>query len=216
MTKILAQTGASLADVYDVKGSVVSVEQLASREVFLTHDMGATIFSERFTNSLRHSTSGAIAQDISWAVNLGEPPTTPYRLTAIQVRIDTAARVLLASIAIRNPDNDRECPIWSWSSATDSETLIRFSVDGAAAGAVIFLQPSPANVLLPQLIAGSAQPAAISDPPSPLVLASSELIFRGTSAGFGAGTVTCNVVMHISFPTGLGGINSHGLPIPSW
>lgn len=216
MTKVLAQVGTSLADVYDVEGSIAGVDQLVTRDVGLVHEMGKTVFSERFTTGIRGSTSGAVAQNVSWAINLGQTPTTPYRVLAIKISISVTARVSLASVAIQNPTNSREIPIWSWDILNDAETRIRFSDDGGAAGAVIFLQPAPGNVMLPQLLAGSAQPGAIADPGTALVNPSSELIFRGTTDGFGAGTVTANLLYHLGFPSSLGGINSHGLPIPSW
>jgi len=77
----------------------------------------------------------------------------------------------------------------------------------------IFLQPNPANVLLPHMMAGTDQPTTglVGAERGP----ASELVFRGLSATFGAGTVTVNVLLHLGMST-TRALSSRGLPIPSW
>ena len=45
MVKILSQAGISLADLYNVEGSIAGIEQLDTRELPIVHEMSGTIFS---------------------------------------------------------------------------------------------------------------------------------------------------------------------------
>lgn len=203
MVKILSQAGNSLADIYDAKGSVAGIEQLETRELPIVHEMGSTIFSERFSTFIRSISSGAIAQGTAWNAVITDLPNNAFRIFGIRIFISTTARVTLASLAIQQ-DDGREIPIWTWDDATDIELRARFSDDGAAAGTTQFLQPSPGNVMLPHMMAGNDQPQAIPN-----------LAFRGLTSAFGAGTVTSVALIDIGFGQ-IGGISSRGLPLPSW
>jgi len=208
MVKILSQSGNSLADTYDVQGSVAGIEQLETRELPIVHEMGATVFSERYSTFIRSANTGAIAQSTAFNVVLNDLPGGAFRVFAIQVFIDTTARIDIASVAARDRGNDREIPIWIWDSTPDGEVRVRFVNDGAGAANVQFLQPSPANIIIPHMMAGAGQPQFVGD-----------LAFRGTSNAFGAGTVTATVLIHLGF-SAIGGVpgntTSRGLPIPSW
>jgi len=63
MPKVLGQVGVSLADAYDIEGSIAGVDELVTRDVSLTHDMAATIFSERVSTAIRRSATAALAQN---------------------------------------------------------------------------------------------------------------------------------------------------------
>lgn len=204
MVKILSSSGRSLSDLYDVQGSIVGIEQLESREVSLVHEMGGTIFSERYSTFTRRAITGDISQSTAFNVVLEDLPSHFFNLIAISVLVSTAARVSNASVAIRNPLSGREMPIWIWASATDAEIAVRFSNDGAAVATGIFLQPNLANVQLPQMMAGAGQPQHVSS-----------LALRGFTSAFGAGTVEVTAFLHVEFAA-LGALSSRGLPFPSW
>lgn len=204
MVKILSQTGMSLADIYDVVGSVAGVEQLESREVTLLHEMGATIFSERYSQFIRAGSSGAIAQSVNFNVVLNDLPSFPFRILGVSVFADAAARVALASVALRSASNDREIPIWIYDFNVDVEVLVRHSLDGAAVVNTTFLRPTQLLEAIPAMAAGLTQPQRVN-----------EIAFRGQAIAFGAGTVTVRMLLHLGFGQ-VGGISSRGLPIPSW
>ena len=204
MTKILSQAGNSLADVYDVEGSIAGIDQLETRELPIMHEMGATIFSERFGGVLVSATSAAVNQSTAWNIGLVGLPAHVWRVFGIQVFVNATARVDFCSICVRETVSGREMPIWAWDSAADSEYNVRFSDDGGAIATTIFLQPAAANKQLPHLMAGAGQPQAVA-----------QLVFRGISSAFGAGTVTADVLTHVGFPD-VAGLSSRGLPIPSW
>lgn len=203
MVKILSQTGISLADAYDVEGSIAGVENLESRDVSLVHEMGSTIFSERFSSFMRLATAAAVSQSSAWEVILNDLPAGALRLIAITVEVTPTARVSLASVALREPVQEREMPIWLWDSAVDGEVSARNSTDGSV-GTRIFLRPTTPINPIPYLVAGTGQPQSIPD-----------IAFRGITSAFGAGTVTVRALLHFGFSQ-IGGISSKGLPIPSW
>lgn len=204
MVRILSKSGDSLADMYDVRGSVAGIDELITQELPIVHEMGSTVFSERFSTEILRISSAAQSQNDDWGTLLQGLPNTVFRIMGIRVFVDVTARVTLASLAMRDPITARETPIWSWDDATDAETSIRFSDDGAATGVAIFLQPAPGNVQLPHTGSGTEQPQHVSG-----------LIFRGTTPGFGAGTVEVVALVDIAFAQ-IGGVSSRGLPIPSW
>lgn len=204
MVAILGDAGKSIADLYDVEGSIVDIRELHTAELPIVHEMGATLFSERYSGFLRNATSGAIIQSTAFNVVIDSLPAGPFRIYGVTVFINNAGRIDFASVAIRNPLDGREMPIWIWDSSTDAEVRVRFSDDGAAVGTQLFLQPNAGNVIFPQLIAGLGQPQDVRD-----------IAFRGISTAFGAGNVTCDLLVHVGFSQ-VGGLSSRGLPIPSW
>lgn len=204
MVKILSQTGNSLADIYDVEGSIAGIEQLETRELPIVHELGATAFSERFSTILLTAVSGAVLQSVGWSALVAGLPSHVCRIIAVRVFIDVTARLDICSLAARDPVSGREIPIWAWDSATDPEITVRFSDDGAGPAATQFLQPAQANTQLPHILAGVGQPQPVSD-----------LMFRGISSAFGAGNLNATVLVYVGF-TAVGGLSSRGLPIPSW
>lgn len=204
MVKILSQAGTSLADTYNVEGSIAGIEQLETRELPIVHEMGGTVFSERLSSSIRHASSGAINQSTNWNVILTDLPVTPFRILGVTVFISTTARVTIASVAVRHPGDDREIPIWIWDAARDVEVRARFTDTGAAVATTQFLRPLELMEAIPHMGLGTEQPQPAS-----------EIAFRGQTAGFGAGTVTATMIMHVQFSQ-VAGLSSRGLPIPSW
>lgn len=201
MAKILSQSGISLADMYDVQGSIAGIEELNTRELPLVHEMGGTLFSERFSSFIRRLSSGALGQNLNWSSVIEDTPTTPYRILGASMLSDVQARVSLASLAIGNRGNTRELPILAFDSGLDSEVSIRFNREGSVVTAFL-LRPIIQN--LPHLTTGRDQIQSVP-----------HLAFRGQTSAFGAGTVNVDAYIHLGFAA-LRGVSSHGLPIPSW
>ena len=192
----------SLGDAYDIEGSVIGIEQLETREVHLVHEMGATMFSERFSGLIRKVESGDIAQSTAWGVVVDDLPDHPFRVLGIEVFVDTGGRVNLATLSAREPTVPRETPMWNFDNASDSEVEVMFSDDGGPGAATPFLEPGFSRI--PSLLAGAGQPQRVND-----------IVFRGLTTAFGAGTVEAIALIHIGF-VAVGGVSSRGLPLPSW
>jgi len=202
MSKVLGQSGRSLADLYDVQGSIAGIEQLDTRELTIVHETGATIFSERFSTFIRRSSSGTLIQNTAWNVIISDLPSGPYRILGISVIADAQGCVSLASLSLREHVTGRETPVHAWDSVSDSQISIRWSDDGTAAVTAFLLRPNTADI--PHITAGRGQPQMVRD-----------LVFRGLTSGFGAGGVAIIALIHVAFSE-VGGLSSFGLPIPSW
>ena len=208
MARVLGKAGVSLADVYDVEGSVSGVADLRSEEVQTVHEMGATIFSERLNAAITIITTGAIAQNIDFGVGLAQPLTV-RRIVALVVIASTAGRTARAQVSITGGEagSQTECPLFSWESGTgtDLERELRIEVDGVAA-AHHQLVPGPSSIVsVPSFVVGSQGP----------IVDQSRVIMRGRTGAFGAGTVVVRCVLYQAFSE-VEGISSFGLPVPSW
>lgn len=210
MVKVLAQAGISLADVYDVEGSIAGVDQLDVTEVKAVHDLGPQIHSERLLSVLIQQNSTALAQNLTWNLTTGNFPDSVARMFGMALFADVAGRLTSASVHITDTDTGREMPLFAWESVTGVFIPTRWSNNGAAVATLQLLRPGPGAVnMIPTLLTrmgGSGQMPTIT--------------FRGVTAGFGAGTVTCFLVYHIARPNRVtpvaGDPSSHGLPIPGW
>jgi len=205
--KILGQAGVSLADVYDIEGSVVGLENLDVSEVKAVHDLGGQIHSERLISFIVLSSSGAVNQSAAIGVTAGGIPDSVNRLLGVSVLASAAARVDHVALTIQDADTGREFPIWSWDTNDDREQQILWSLDGAGAAAFFLL--STLVTQLPQLLTRLGTSLAMP-----------QLVMRGTTSAFGAGTVTVRALYHLCRPnTGNptpGEPSSHGLPLPGW
>lgn len=204
MPKILSQAGVSLADVYDIVGSVAGVETLESRNISLVHEMGATIFSERLNGVVRRAGQTGILQSVAFDVAINDLPTTPTRIHAVCAFANITSRLSLVQVSMRQRDNAREIPILIWDSAIDDEVSVRLQDDGGAVATVFMLRPTGGFYQLgPNLIGGENLQVVRN------------LVMRGQTSAFGAGTVDITFLTYISF-SALEGVSSHGLPLPSW
>jgi len=201
MVKILSQAGNSLADTYDVVGSVAGIDELETRELPIVHEMGGTVFSERLRGEIGRLPTAALNQSATFDISLALPEAVS-RILAVLVLADTAARVDEAQVSIRQGVTGREMPIFLWDTADNVESTIRIIENGGAAGDQVALIPDPRQV--PNMAFGTAQPVG-----------QSVLVFRGNTAAFGAGTVTLVALVYHAFSQ-LEGVSSRGLPIPSW
>jgi len=203
MVKILSKSGDSLADTYDVEGSIAGIEQLRSEEITLVHEMGSTLFSERVTTTIRRTDTGDVLQDTDFEIALTDLPAVPTRLTAVAVITSTPARILNVAVLLRDPNADREIPVWVWDQTNSLLVEIR---DQGARQPRFMLVAQPAMTMLPILIGGIGQPQ---------LGAVSQTVIAGRTTSFGAGNVDIQGLWHIAFSQ-IGGLSSRGLPIPGW
>jgi len=209
MGKILSQSGISLADVYDVEGSIVGVDQLVTEEVQLVHEMGATIMAERL-QSFFVRLQVTPSQGAGWTLSSGQLPDCANRVLGAGVFIPLAntTDISHASLSIQNPVISREMPFWTWdASIGDDEVDMRWNDDGAGIANVKVLRSQV--VTTPTLITrvGVSRNMPV-------------IRFSGETTAFGAGTVTVTAIVHLIRPTpsvvAPGEPSSHGLPIPGW
>lgn len=203
MVKVLSQSGMSLADVYDVQGSIAGIEQLESREVSLVHEMGGTIFSERISGAIRRMATAAINQDTNYEVVLSDLPNHPWRVLSVFAMESTSGRVSTCQISLFDADAIREVPLMVWAAANDLRSAIRIR-DGGATGDQTALVPAT-GWQTPNLGIGVPQRETVN-----------QLAMRGRTAGFGAGTVTVVGLVYIAHTHIGGGLSSRGLPLPGW
>lgn len=207
MPKILSQAGDSLADSYDVAGSIAGVDDLITQDVQLLHEMGGTIFSERLTSQVLTIASGAIAQNSEFSGAFEDAADSPTRILGIQVLTSAAGRVQLASVSILRADGGQEQPIFVFDSTDDEEGLVVCSIDGASSATYGHLSPRLAStpILMTRMGDSNSMPG---------------LKLRGLTEGFGGGTVQITALVLIAragpaVPVP-GTPESHGLPVPSW
>jgi len=203
MPKILSRSGDSLADVYDVAGSIAGIDNLQSADVNLVHEMGTTIFSERLTGIISSLPTAAIAQNLAFGAVFSFAGQ-PSRILAAHVfpnQIET--RLDDVVINVQGPGTDlTEIPIWMWKQA-DGAQNVRFIFEGTTTDN-LFLTPAVNQITIPSLLLGSNAPQA-----------QSSIAIRGNTSGFGAGTVVITAIVYLAFAE-LGGVSSRGLPLPSW
>jgi len=204
MVKILSQAGTSLADMYNVQGSIAGIDQLESNEVTLAHEMGALIFSERLSGAIRRASSGAILQTTTFDIVLNDLPSGIARILGVMVLSANGSRVANASVYVRDDAAGREVPIFLWDS---TQTILTVRMEENAGGAVALnvLTSDLNSAFLPSLLIGVGQPQRVNS-----------IAFRGLSTTFGAGTVTVTAVIYVAFSQLGGTRRNRGLPIPAW
>ena len=210
MVKILSQGGRSLADMYDIEGSIAGIEQLESREVTLVHEMGATLFSERMRNTFRRSTVLA-SQNLAFIIPITNFPPGISRILGVQVLADDATRVDRCQVSINDPvsSGGQDVPIW----ASKSVTLgvgVEFQTQNIANAGVTtttdLLVPEVGTVQLPTFVLGDDQGVGFN---------MRNVTLRGFTEGFGAGTVLVTLLLHFAF-TFTSGVSAYGANVPSW
>lgn len=205
--KILSQAGTSLADVYDIEGSVAGLHSIDVDEIKGVHELGGQIHSERLVAFLTTQTTGGVLQNTTFANTSGSFPDSINRIMHLSVLASVGARLAHVSVAFQDTASGREIPIWVWDNADDRDQAIEWSNDGAGATTVQHLSTLVTH--LPTLMTRVGTPRLMG-----------ALILRGLTSGFGAGTVTVFLVTQILRPNPAvvvpGDPSSHGLPIPSW
>lgn len=208
--RVRAQIGASLADIYDVEGSKVDIERLEDRDVKLTHDMGGVGFSERFATRIRRVESGNVAQSTAFGTLLNTSlDPAHHRVLGIQVLVDVTSRCADATVSIADRFTGREFPIWVWD-GTNEDTQ-RFAEETGSVANHLVLRPLPAYSLVPNIKVGDERGDFSSTTGMRWTYS-----LRGTTTAFGAGNLVLTLRVYHAFATNAGGLNSRGLPVPSW
>ena len=207
--KILSQAGTSLADVYDVEGSVVGLENLDVSDIKGVHDLGPQIHSERLIVFGLIANTGNVLQSANFNVELGAFPDSINRVLSVFVISDTATAMRFCTVSITDPDTDADHPIWCWSSVDDVESFVRIDV-GAGVATQFAMRPlSQVAGGLPTMIGRTGATEAMPT-----------LNFRGETLAFGGGNMVARAFIQIMRPDpgapAPGHPSSHGLPIPSW
>lgn len=203
-SKILSQSGISLADAYEVQGSIAGVENLDSEDVKVVHEMGGTMFSERLSGTIRRRSTGDLNQSTIFNQLITDLPAGPFKISNVVVLADLSARVNNIQVSIRDPISERESPFFIWDNTTDVTNDIRIQDDGAAVADMRILIPAASQSLQGLVQIGGGQPQSVPD-----------IAMRGQTLAFGAGTVEIILLLYLEFSQ-VGGISSFGLPIPGW
>ncbi len=203
--KILSQAGTSVADIYDIEGSVVGLESLDVGDIKGVHEMGGTIHSERLQSFIVAVGPGDILQTITWGSTAGGIPDSINRFLGLCVVVDVAARITNATVSIRDAAG-QELPIWNWDVTNDVENTILIARPGAGVTAEFNLVGKFDHSI--ELLTRGQTPLM------------PDIVFRGISETFGAGNVNPLCLFHLARPNSgappAGEPSSHGLPIPGW
>ena len=206
MTKILSRSGASLADIYDVEGSIAGIEQLETRELPIVHELGATVFSERFTTRVFRVTSGAIAASTAFNVEETNLPERPCRLLGVQVITSFTSRLVQVAVLGTDPVLGQDFPLWVLDTSAIASEGVNME-DAGGAGAFAILVPRTGLNVFPAFVGGKNQQ---DDMVSSVTLA-------GLTTAFGAGTVTTTALLLLAFARTDGPRPPPaGVPVPSW
>jgi len=207
--KILGEAGKSLADIYDVEGSVVDVDEVDASIVQGVHDLGPTIASERMGSSIIILRTGDELQTVNF--NVVTPLTDMPGITRIlgATIMADGDRVLTCGLWLLDQAVNAESLLWAWDGTLDDVLpAFRVNVLGTIAARTI-LRPVTNMAALPGIAFGPGQRAQMP-----------AFALRGTTTTFGAGTV--EIAAHIQIAnsditgTGTGAPSSIGLPVPSW
>lgn len=206
MVKVLTKSGDSLADVYDVTGSIAGIESLQTEELPIVHEMGSTIFSERLSGSIRRAASAATLQSANFTTFLNDFPSGAYRILGVQVLVANPLQVdsVQVSIVSAAPGPGREIPIFIWDDTNDVETRIFINNEGVLSNVTALVSsrgPTP-----PSMGISFGQPQGVGE----------RLVMRGLTNAFGGGTMVATCLVYVGFTQVAPGLSSRGLPVPSW
>ena len=203
MAKILSKSGDSLADNYDVAGSVAGIDQLNSEDVNLVHEMGGQLVSERMGARVLVIPSGLIAQSTAFITNFftGNGIT---RILAIQVVTNGIGGLANLAVSVTTPVGvtSTDVPLFGWDSTGGLAVAIQVLINNTLA-TLSMLTPEAA-IQVPQIMMGQNQAEPVST-----------LTMRGLTNAFGGGTIETTALIYTASPN-VGGLSSRGLPMPSW
>ena len=206
MPKILAQAGISLADVYNVEGSVAGTDELLSKEVSLVHEMGGQILSERLLTHTINIETAALLQNVDYRILFSNLPDCPNRIVSVIVAADVPARVLHATVCVSPVTSGSDAVLWNHTGAVDGDYELRMEDSGVVVNLVGL---DPHFSFVPFLVTRAGDEALMP-----------QVILSGRTTGFGAGDVSVQAFVTViraqrNNPAA-GEPTSHGLPIPSW
>jgi len=205
VSKVLGQVGVSLADQYDVKGSIVGVAELDAQDVKVVHDLSHTMLSERLSTRIIQTQSAALSQSQSFNLLIGpaeiapQLPGTVTRLLGVMVFAD-ATRVSRVQCSINEPATALDLPFFVWDASIDLAVDVNIEGD-----LVTYFRPThPLPWGAASLLCGLDQPQSTP-----------AIAVRGITTAFGAGTVTITARFLIAFAASAG-LSSYGVTVPSW
>lgn len=199
--KVQSRAGDSLVEVYDVKGSQAPIEKIDIADVKGVHELGETIFSERFSVFQRRAEQSG-NQSAIITKTMEDLPAGAVRLLGLTVFTDDASRLDDVAVSLQDDQaSPQSIPIWIWDGTNTVNAL--FSDVGIVAVKTV-LVPSAPLLQMPNMFASGGQPQSII-----------KIMTRSTTNAFGAGTVKVVLIAYLGFAA-IGGISSRGLPIPSW
>jgi len=204
--KVLGNAGKSLADIYDVDGSIVEIEELDSAQVKVVHELGGPIFAERIEGHILTASTAAIDQSLNFAATISGLAKVPMmRVLGVMVSVDTTARIANCAVSLRGQAQAgalaQEIPIWVWD-GTNTDAVRHF-IDDVLADALV-LRPEAVYSNQPNIMIGFPQPVRVNS-----------IACRGSTSAFGAGDVTITLMAYLAFPAAPA-LEGGGLPIPSW
>jgi len=215
VTKYQSQAGSSMADTYDTVGSKLDLDEInASQGVSIVENLGDRTMAERINTVLLGDSSDPTAASTDFNVNIlgstavpGFDAVTRVLGCSVFVAAADASKVENWSLYVRDHTIGREMAIMAWDLADDGERRCVWNNDGG--GAEDFLNLKPASHMIPTLLTRTGVSRVLP-----------QLMFRGTMAAFGAGTVEAFIVVQlaraITAAPAPGEPSSHGLPLPSW
>ena len=210
MAKILGHGGSSVAGNYDVEGSQIGIKDLRSDAVHLVHDMAGQLWNERVGCNILRLFPGTRSQSQSWLTELVggiDISEGVHRIIGVCIITDDESRLTRAQLSIGNAvaGAEREIPIFCWDSAVDTHRTIRMVDNGGAVNNFDYLIPTGFAGVQPSIMWGREYNASCPN-----------LLFRGATLAFGAGTVDPICRVYIAGPTDFPSASSLGLPVPSW
>lgn len=203
MVKILSQAGISLADMYQAEGSIAGIEELDTRELGIIHEMGATIFSERFRTTFRRVGIIDVLQSTDIDLSIVNMPEGISRIIGVQVFSLNGARIANCQVSLHDPVALQDFPIWAFDLTIRDQ--IRIQDAGAAVANTELLNPVP-GLLLPSFVTVGQTKSGRE---------MSDIHVRARTTAFGAGTATLTVLVHFAFNF-TSGVSAFGARIPSW
>jgi len=208
MVKILSQAGQSLADMYQVEGSIAGIEQLRTDELPIVHEVGATVFSERFRTTYRRVSTGAILQNTDFDLAITNFPEGISRILGVTAFSDDAARITNCTCSVNDPigGGGQDFPIWVWSGTT-TPPRVRLE-DGGTVTTYDLLMPDAGSAIA----AGAPTFVTVDTQGSRPIR---DIYVRGRTTAFGAGNVTIIGLVHFAFSF-TGGVSARGARVPSW
>ena len=201
MAKILSQSGVSLADQYNVVGSVAGIETLESEEVRLSHNMADVLFSERLSGGFSRIIQNS-SQSTFWDRLFDLSAVSVVRVMNVICLTNEPTRIAHCQVSVRDDPDGRETPIWIWDAGPDISTSVRIEDDAAGPASTFILRPGV--TAFPSMLLGVSQNQPVN-----------MLAFRGVTNAFGAGSVNIIMIAHIQFAQ-VAGISSRGVKVPSW
>ena len=213
MAKFESQSGAAAADTYETVGSSLDLDEVNDGQgVSFVDEMGARVMAERMNSVMARVVSSNRSQDSEISENLlgtgiNPTPDAPTRIIGVTVTIPLAAagRIENIMLAIRDINLSRENIFWSWDLVNDDEVETFYNNETTESD--VLLLRSTVN-LLPVMLTRAGNERVMP-----------QVVVRGFTSSFGAGTVTTTIVAHLMRATtqapAPGEPRLPGLPIPS-